>query len=563
MADEQSVTVAARTMDEARRKAAYQLGVDANEVELRVAGARRGGLLGLGAPDIVVEAWRAAPNEPAGAPHSQAEIAANVLVAPVQPAPAELPPSEAAPLVPTRPRWLVWSEAGDCMFRTSGRGVILSEVEDAVADWPFDEYFGDGLRAAITQANNANVMIGRIAPPPDLTAETTFFLKIPTDAMSAWAVPGHQPFDHVMNAAELLAALAQKGVTYGIDRQAIQALDGHKLTRPTCVARGFDGSPSRDSAVEFLFPEEDPDVVLRPLIRDDGSVDYRDLIRLHTVPSGTVLGHYLPATAGEPRRDVLNRETPNKMGTQIPPHRFAGPNVALASNGVDYIASKAGRPLREKGRIEVLEVYAIQGDVDFSTGNVDFKGEVYVGGDVKPGFTVRASGSVQVGGLVDEANIEAGRDVLIQGGISGHGHSSIVCGGELSARFIDSAEVVAEKDIMVASQIVRGTISSRGRVTVLGRGSIVGGRVKAARGIICNSSGSASGVPTSLEIDWLQLVKAGDDVSRFLSAAVVIRGDAFAGTTITVNGAKFPLRESMRGVQFSGADRGVSLVQLH
>ncbi|MGH2468924.1 MAG: hypothetical protein ACRDGF_02535, partial [Chloroflexota bacterium] len=67
----------------------------------------------------------------------------------------------------------------------------------------------------------------------------------------------------------------------------------------------------------------------------------------------------------------------------------------------------------------------------------------------------------------------------------------------------------------------------------------------------------------SMEIDWLQLVKAGDDVSRFLSAAVVIRGDAFAGTTITVNGAKFPLRESMRGVQFSGADRGVSLVQLH
>ncbi|MDE3078099.1 MAG: DUF342 domain-containing protein, partial [Chloroflexota bacterium] len=308
--------------------------------------------------------------------------------------------------------------------------------------------------------------------------------------------------------------------------------------------------------------EEDPDVVLRPLIREDGTVDYRDLIRLHTVPSGTVLGRYLPATAGEPRRDVFRRETPHKMGNEVPPQRFAGPNVSLAANGIDYIATKAGRPLREKGRIEVMEVYAIQGDVDFSTGNVDFKGEVYVGGSVKPGFKVNASGSVQVGGLVDEANIEAGKDVLIQGGISGHGQCRIACGGELSARFIDSAEVVTKGDVMVASQIVRSTIAAGGRVTVLGRGSIVGGKVKAARGITCISTGSSAGVPTSLELDWISQVKPGDEISHYQAATITIRGDAHAGTMITVNGAKFPVRERMRGVEFAGADRGISLVQL-
>ncbi|MGH2518325.1 MAG: Jag N-terminal domain-containing protein, partial [Chloroflexota bacterium] len=200
--------MAARTVDEARQKAAYQLGVDASEVELRVAGARRGGLLGLGAPDIIVEAWRAAQNERGGTPNTQADVAASAPIAALPPAPTEVPRIVEAPPSPTRPKWLVWSEAGDCMFRTSGRGAILSEVEDAVVDWPFDEYFGDGLRAAIVQANDANVMIGRIAPPPEMTADTTFFLKIPTDAMSAWAIPGHQPFDRVMNAAELLAALA-------------------------------------------------------------------------------------------------------------------------------------------------------------------------------------------------------------------------------------------------------------------------------------------------------------------------------------------------------------------
>ncbi len=448
------------------------------------------------------------------------------------------------------------------MFRTNTRDVTLDHVEDAIRGWPFDEYFGDGLRAALQQVNDANVMIGRITPPQDLTNETKFFLKIPTDGMAVWCVPGHHPYEDIINASELLFAIKQKGIIFGVDKRAIEALDGRHLTRPVLLAKGFDGSPSRDSAVEFLFPEEDPDIVLRPMIRDDGTVDYRDLIRLHTVPSGTVLGRYLPATAGESRKDVFGRETPNKMGNETPPQRFAGPNVAVAANGIDYIANKPGRPLREKGRIEVMEVYAIQGDVDFSTGNVDFKGEVFVGGDVKPGFTVRASGSVQVGGLVDEATIEAGKDILIQGGVSGHGHCRISCGGDLSARFIDSAEIDAERNVVVASQIVRCNVVSKGQVTVMGRGSIVGSRVTAARGITCISAGSPSGVPTSLELDWLSIAKPGEDSSRYQSATIIIRGDAHAGTMVTINSAKFPIRERMKGVQFAGADKGISLVQL-
>ncbi|MDE3077150.1 MAG: DUF342 domain-containing protein, partial [Chloroflexota bacterium] len=158
--------------------------------------------------------------------------------------------------------------------------------------------------------------------------------------------------------------------------------------------------------------------------------------------------------------------------------------------------------------------------------------------------------------------IQAGKDILIQGGVSGHSQCRIVCGGELSARFIDSAEVVTKGDVMVASQIVRSNIAAGGRVTVLGRGSIIGGKVKAARGITCVSSGSSAGVPTSLELDWLSQVKPGDDVARYQSATITIRGDAHAGTMVTVNGAKFPVRESMRGVEFAGADRGISLVQL-
>ena len=37
-------------------------------------------------------------------------------------------------------------------------------------------------------------------------------------------------------------------------------------------------------------------------------------------------------------------------------------------------------------------------------------------------------------------------------------------------------------------------------------------------------------------------------------------GAALPGTTVTINGAKFPVRDQLRGVSFQAADRGIALV---
>lgn len=537
------VRVTAGSVDEARRQAARILHVAPSHLEAEVVGAKRSGLFGLGSPKLEVVVWlKPPPGEP------------------MPPQPERY--SENGADGPTPIAWRVDCRAGDCFLEVLIPGPWLPEVEEHLFTWPLDEYDREAVRHALSGAEPAPARFARIRPPEGVAEDASFFVKISRDKMSAWAVPGQ---GGSVTAEEVRAALARAGVTWGIDDAAVEQLGQGPLTEPVLVAQGTDATPSRDAAVEYLFSEEDDLGALHPRVRDDGTVDYRDLKPMYTVRPGTIVGRYLPAVDGEPGRDVFGAElAPVLPGRDTSAERFAGRDVSVAENGIDLVAGKSGRPVREGARIDIVAVYTVPGDVDFSTGNVEFNGEVYVVGDVMPGFVVKASGNVRIDGLVDSASIESGKDLLISGGIQGHGESRIVCGGQISARFIDSADVTCQGNLLVISTIVRANVVCGGSVTVMGRGSIVGGKVKAITGIVCNSAGSSAGVHTSLELDWISAVHPGPDrereLARFQTSRIVVHRDVFPGTTITINGAKFPVRDQLRAVSFEAADRGIALV---
>jgi hypothetical protein len=541
---ERVVRVMARTLDEARRRAAQLLHVAPSTLEAEVTGARRTGLFGLGSPKLEVLLW---------VPETVSKDAPDA----AHEADGETPPAEPTPSA----AWQVRCERGECFLDVGRPGPWLVEVEDHILSWPLDEYHRDAVRQVLSGADPSPVRFGRIAPLDEAGADRPFFVKISRDGMTAWAVPGDCS---QVDVPQFHDELARAGVDWGIDHEAVDHAAESPLLEPVMLASGTEALPSRDAAVEYLFSEEDELDALRPRLRDDGTVDYRDLKPIYTVQPGTVVGHYLPAVNGEPGRDVLGREiAPVQPGRDTPAERFAGRDVEVAVNGIDLVATKAGRPVREGDRIDVVEIYTISGDVDYSTGNIDFNGEVYVSGDVQPGFTVKASGNVRIDGMVDTANVESGKDLLISGGIHGHGESKIVCGGEMSARFIEAADVSCEGNVLVISTVVRATVTCRGFVTVIGRGSIVGGKVKAVNGISCNTAGSPAGVGTSLELDWIGAIHPGPDrereLRRYRAARIVIHRDVFPGTVVTINGAKFPVQDPVIGVSFQAAGRGIAL----
>ncbi|HLG73974.1 MAG TPA: flagellar assembly protein A, partial [Chloroflexota bacterium] len=284
---ERMVRVTAGSVDEARRQAARLLRVAPSNLEAEVVGAKKTGLFGLGSPKLEVIVWlRPVAGEPM----------------PPQPQPALDDHEQAdAPVA-----WRVSCRADQCFLEVLIPGPWLAEVEEHIFAWPLDEYDRDAVRQALSAGSDAPVPFGRIRLPDGADPEAPFFVKVTRDGMSAWVVPGA---GGSCTAAEVRQALSRAQVVWGVDDAAIEAAAaGAPLDEPVEVARGTEESPSRDASVEYLFSEEDELAALRPRVRDDGTVDYRDLRPMYTVQPGAVVGRYLPAVDGEPGRDVFGNE---------------------------------------------------------------------------------------------------------------------------------------------------------------------------------------------------------------------------------------------------------------
>ena len=98
-----------------------------------------------------------------------------------------------------------------------------------------------------------------------------------------------------------------------------------------------------------------------------------------------------------------------------------GRNVHMAEDGATLIADINGLVTFIGGKINVEEIFTVPGDVDLKTGNVMFLGTVIVQGNVEDGFSVKASGNIEVRGSVGKCEIIAEGDIIIHQGVAGKG----------------------------------------------------------------------------------------------------------------------------------------------
>ena len=149
--------------------------------------------------------------------------------------------------------------------------------------------------------------------------------------------------------------------------------------------------------------------------------------------------------------------------------------------------------------VSVSTVWFIPGDVDNSTGNIDFLGNVIVNGIVHSGFTIKAKGSVEVKGPVEGANIIAGGDIILRYGVQGTETSKLQAGGNIVAKFIQNASIQAGKDI-ITEGIWHSTVNAGGVVKAdVGKGSIIGGNVSATNVVLAKNIGSPMGALTDIQ----------------------------------------------------------------
>ena len=103
-------------------------------------------------------------------------------------------------------------------------------------------------------------------------------------------------------------------------------------------------------------------------------------------------------------------------------------------------------------------------------------------------------------GAVEGAEIISSGNIILHAGIQGMGKCHIEATGNIQARYIENAEVVAGGDVH-SEAILHSNVTCKGRVTVEGRkGMISGGAIKAGEAVETKILGSHMGTVTEVDV---------------------------------------------------------------
>lgn len=294
----------------------------------------------------------------------------------------------------------------------------------------------------------------------------------------------------------VLAAIKNAKINYGVNEDYIKVMFQHReYEREYKIAEGKPPIDGIDGSIDFMY---DFNKQHQPKIDEYGNVDYLNVDNYISVKEGDVLATYTPPTQGLSGMNVFGAIIKPKNGK--PARMPIGKNVMMLEDGMTIVSKVDGLLEYYDGRMSVNPVLYINGDVDLSTGNIDFVGNVQIRGNVRNGMKVVAKGSVEVNGMVESADIDAEGDIILNGGVKGMGKSTLRAGGKVSARYIESAVVIAQ-GMVTSSSILQSDIETQDGVDVIGaRSCIIGGNVKARNFVKCKSIGSSNYTPTTVTV---------------------------------------------------------------
>lgn len=295
---------------------------------------------------------------------------------------------------------------------------------------------------------------------------------------------------------EVLGRLAEKKICFGIDLEAIgRYLANREYCTDLVMARGKEPRHGTDAEIHYLFRTNRS---AKPRQNEDGTVDFHDLDVIARVGAGDVLATLKPEDPGEPGTDVYGNPV-NPRNVKRLSLKY-GRNIKLSEDGLSITSEVSGHVSLEGGRVFVSNSYEIPANVDNSTGDIHYDGNVEVKGNVLTGFSIEASGDVMVNGVVEGARIKAGGKIILQRGIQGMNKGYLEAGSDVIAKFIENSEVKAGGSV-TTDAIMHSTVTAAGDITVESRkGFATGGALRSGSQIRVKTAGSTMGTTTLIEV---------------------------------------------------------------
>jgi len=342
--------------------------------------------------------------------------------------------------------------------------------------------------------------------------DAVLHITVSTDLMSAQVsylpAVGGKKLDDLAVIQALKAAKVLKGIHSNVMKQL--ANNPPEPLQAT-IAEGKPPTESTPGKLDYLVtPLQRRQLV--PQLRDDGSMDMRELGSVDTVAEEQPLLRRIPPVPGQNGYNVQGAAVPAKPPADLALVPGDGTRIHATDPNL-LIAVLPGVPIEISGGVRIDSVLNLNHDIDLSTGNINYRGSVVIKGDITRGMSVKATGDILIQGSVEPSLIEAGGNITITEGVLGNPldgaiddtasyELQIVAGGVLSARHAQHA-FLKGSGVQIGNQLFHCLVHANGPVQVgaaTARNTIlVGGIVQAREHIGAGIIGAASHSKTVLD----------------------------------------------------------------
>ena len=377
-----------------------------------------------------------------------------------------------------------------------GKMLSITEVTEYLAAKKLDQYSLKELNAAIVNHQDESVlMVGDWDGIP-VREEMKTIISLDKMKVTCRFYPPSVGCEKLYNAEGIVSDLAFRKIKYGINQEAVLSfLNNREYCFDYVFAVGTQPLHGRDAKIEYFFNTSKN---LQPKRNEDGSVDYKELNTISHVKKGDLLARLIKEDPGKSGKNVFGEEIKPRTVKSV--KLQYGNNISINEEKTEIYSEVTGHANFINEKVFVSDVYVVSADVDNSEGNIEYDGSVEIKGNVKTGFSVKATGDIIIHGVVENAFVEAGGQIIVKQGIHGMHKGMLKAGTNVMAKYIENAKIFAG-GFVEAEAILNSDVSARGEVRVQGRkGLINGGTIRAGRSIEVMYAGTEMGTFTTLEV---------------------------------------------------------------
>ncbi len=394
-------------------------------------------------------------------------------------------------------------------FQNSRDGVYLSVSPNLKGKIQIEDVKEDLLKKKIVNANFKQIQqvldeasgelcwIGERFERYDPEKDKFIHIRIAEDALTAFlTVRFPQDPEIRITFGDLEYKLWKANIQVPIDWEKVRRIaEEQKTVLNEVIAVGEPPVHGEDARLEYLV---DLKADTKPLIREDGRVDFHRINAIRIVEKDQLLVRKIPARQGKSGINVFGEPIPYNPGKDV--HLPRGMNTYISPDELRLYAKISGHVYTASGLIHIERVFVVKKNVDFSTGDIHYIGDVVVNGDVKTGFTIRTRGKILVRGNVDGAHLisEEG-DIEIEGGVFGKQRAVLEAKHKIKAGFVQHARLIAGGDIEINKYVLSSELIANGYIRIP-NGSVIGGFLKSDCGIIAREIGSPKSQKTRVEV---------------------------------------------------------------